>query len=803
MAQPNLTTWTEVDPAGNFTVTSDTVTYSDMKNGITASVHSTLGLADFISTVKHNTSIDTDVFRIIYVASDSTGSYQDQTELIGYRVFGFQLQMLYDAGGSIEGDYTISPNTDYWTTLETSGTTATMKTYTDASLSTLVNTQTQTITSRSYANQAVLMSNSGGSTTTTSSGIVNLIDVSDTSNSITLTSQSFPIQANKTTGLGSLTIAGTYVGSPSSIEYQWNGGTWTTLDASPTGGTYSEVVTGLSAGQGLNVRFSDLTDVTASDSLATIGEIFLIQGDSLQQGRADNPQIYSSTDGYTALMWRETSVAWAELTDPTDSGTTDGSSWPNLATLIMNNTSRPVAFITAGDGGATLSTTPFDWKKGGASYEESVTVLAASSVSDYRAILMMVGTNDVTTLPDSATFQTDISQMHDDFVADTGISVPMVLGHAPYLVDTYKTGVGYVRLAEQNRWDNDSDLLWSIPFYDIDLSIGSDGVHFKTDAQVQLYAERWWHSINSHFFSGTDGRAPQFISAVPQDTDKCVVSFTVANSPLKDASVNGWEATDDSGTLTVLSAVIQNNTEVLLTFNRALSTNPKISYGNGIDAAGELFGDSSTTPRLNPVNSGVPVEVFINENIEEPAPQPTVNITSPTSDPTYPTASATIDLAGTTSISGGTVDSVGVTNDRGGGPYTATGTVSWSQAGITLFSGVNVLTATATSDLGETASDILTVTYTPPTTGFINLTANWPAGATVTIDGTEYTSNTLIEKAAGSYPCIPNTVEGYTTPDSQVATVTVGNTTNISFIWVSDTIRKASNFRTLTVTTGH
>jgi hypothetical protein len=91
---------------------------------------------------------------------------------------------------------------------------------------------------------------------------------------------------------------------------------------------------------------------------------------------------------------------------------------------------------------------------------------------------------------------------------------------------------------------------------------------------------------------------------------------------------------------------------------------------------------------------------------------PTIQITSPTSNPTYSTTQATINIGGTAS------DYVGVTqvtwaNNRGGSG-TASGTTSWSVSGITLYSGQNIITVTARDAAGNTGSDTLTVTYTPP-----------------------------------------------------------------------------------------
>ncbi len=67
-------------------------------------------------------------------------------------------------------------------------------------------------------------------------------------------------------------------------------------------------------------------------------------------------------------------------------------------------------------------------------------------------------------------------------------------------------------------------------------------------------------------------------------------------------------------------------------------------------------------------------------------------------------------------------------NDRGGSG-TATGTTSWSVSGIVLLSGQNVLTVTARDAAGNTSTDTLTVTYTPPDTTLPTVTITTPTSA--------------------------------------------------------------------------
>ncbi len=86
---------------------------------------------------------------------------------------------------------------------------------------------------------------------------------------------------------------------------------------------------------------------------------------------------------------------------------------------------------------------------------------------------------------------------------------------------------------------------------------------------------------------------------------------------------------------------------------------------------------------------------------------PTATITAPTSNPTYTTSSSFLTLGGTAA------DNVGVTqvtwvNNRGGSGG-ATGTTSWTVAGIVLQSGANVLTVSVRDAAGNTATAGMTV----------------------------------------------------------------------------------------------
>ena len=91
---------------------------------------------------------------------------------------------------------------------------------------------------------------------------------------------------------------------------------------------------------------------------------------------------------------------------------------------------------------------------------------------------------------------------------------------------------------------------------------------------------------------------------------------------------------------------------------------------------------------------------------------PTVTIMGPTSAATYATTSSVLTIGGTSSDDRG-VTAVSWSNDRGGTGFTS-GTTSWSVASVGLQSGTNIITVIAQDSADNRGTDVLTVTYTPP-----------------------------------------------------------------------------------------
>lgn len=192
---------------------------------------------------------------------------------------------------------------------------------------------------------------------------------------------------------------------------------------------------------------------------------------------------------------------------------------------------------------------------------------------------------------------------------------------------------------------------------------------------------------------------------------------------------------------------------------------------------------------------------------------PIVTITSPTSSDTYTATSNTVSLSGSASDSSSGISSVAWSNDRGGNG-TVTGTASWTVSSISLSSGDNVITVTATDNAGNPGTDTITVivpastptpspTPTPATTpvptptptekgAIVGTVADEVAGvgitgAKITSDKGGYSattgfdgSYTIVDVSAGNYT-LTASADGYKS-SSQTVTVYVGEATVAAFL---------------------
>lgn len=195
-----------------------------------------------------------------------------------------------------------------------------------------------------------------------------------------------------------------------------------------------------------------------------------------------------------------------------------------------------------------------------------------------------------------------------------------------------------------------------------------------------------------------------------------IIANTTTAPVLVDGSVTGTVCTNNLSTSTI-SSPCTTSTVANPLFSNAAGHDFRLATGSpAIDAGTASIATGISIP-VCPTGSpncyaGTAPDLGAFEVTNPTPPLPSITITGPTSSPTLNVTSAALPtLSGTANANGGSGLVVTWDCDRCGSG-TATGTTSWSQSGITLLAGINIITVRATTSAG-TATDTLTVTYTP------------------------------------------------------------------------------------------
>lgn len=406
----------------------------------------------------------------------------------------------------------------------------------------------------------------------------------------------------------SITASGTCTANET-IEARFNGGSWATVDSTTSGGTWSGTLANQTAGRGnFEVRLQSNTGVTDSVANFGIGDVFVTAGDSNAEGRATNAQSYSGAAKNSKFAQND---VWAEGNDPIDTGSSNGSHWPLLASLIIADQSVPTAFITTGTGSSDLAGATDQWAEPNSAYEEMEAQVAASGVNGVKAVLMHV-------VPNSSINASTISLATYNTAVDTFISnVQADLAGAPKvgfaICGEVATGSPPDRRAAldnlrgaimQAVGDNSNCFLGPVL---IDQNYADD-VHFVSDAEEQAVADRWWFAIDHALYSGTDGRGPR-VSSITHNGAKTIFTVTFDRNLDSDSTYGGFRV-EDGGSPATISGVARAGNAAVITLSSGASGTTTVSLGSENDAAGATIPKSTAVTKPTSGTIKLPAEPF-------------------------------------------------------------------------------------------------------------------------------------------------------------------------------------------------
>jgi len=393
---------------------------------------------------------------------------------------------------------------------------------------------------------------------------------------------------------GSIQITGSVSGSTEDIEASFNGGAYVTIATAVAPGSFSGTLTGQAQGMGtLTVRKKVTIAESATVANVGIGDVFVVGGDSISEGRGTNAQNFGGS--INAACFRQDNL-WKIGNDAVDTGTSIGSHWPILARRIMDDQSVPVAFISVGTGSTDVAGSNNQWAKPNSSYGQLTTQVTNSTVASVRGVLMHLGPNAVvnaTTLS-KATYNAAIDTLAANLAADVVSAPKLHLG----IFGEVSTGSPPDRVAALNNLrgaiieatNDNANVLPGPCLIELDYA---DGVHPQSDAALQAVANRWWVALKASLYGGSGGRGPRLSSAVWNlARTELTVTFDRALKTGLSHATQPWAISDNGSAMTITGVAYGGGANDLVITTSVAATGPAgtstLTFAGGDTAVGRV-----------------------------------------------------------------------------------------------------------------------------------------------------------------------------------------------------------------------
>lgn len=438
------------------------------------------------------------------------------------------------------------------------------------------------------------------------------------------------IQRDTSTGLADIAIRGTTNLPVTALEASSDGFNWTPV--SVNGLSYDGELPARPTGRmTITVRSVNEPSVNASVTEVGVGDVFAAIGDSNTMGYGLQRQNYTGSPGQVTLLTNQ--LVWKSMTgDPVDwldedTGLTGcvwvfficvrhalydqgqgGSVWPIVATsLSSKHPNLPIGLVVMARSGSYLNCNPAVqnwacWQKPTGTWvndrwrslyaDMSYRLRALSGSQKLTGVIWFEGVNDVFKTNYSgglAEYQTNLARLVNDLVVDFGpldVIVSQPGDCAPVLnsgCTNLDIGFDNVRSSVAAAWLSSPHVKRGPVLYDINKSdeVSSDGLHYRSNGDLQTAAVRLDRSIESAFYGAPELYGPRLLTASRSganvellfDKDVLTTGQSVGGLTLKANGVAvsgiGFTANSSRTAITTLSPEISGVLTVSLGAGRA------------------------------------------------------------------------------------------------------------------------------------------------------------------------------------------------------------------------------------------
>ncbi len=422
---------------------------------------------------------------------------------------------------------------------------------------------------------------------------------------------------------GKIIIKGSYTGTPNYIQARFNSGNWFTVNNSLSGGIFSGEFDGLVGQGGLEIIGDDVTSTKKTISNVSIGDLYLLLGQSNMAGGGWSYSNYSRSLGFDIFAYHH--GAWQPADDPTAG--IRASPWPTMFSNLVREEGIPINFLNLAISGTKI----IEWTENYTGTNCSASnyrcwdylrgnIMNATNGTNYiKGVLWFQGESDALESTISANGSTELyKERFLEFKSSLKRLVnissdKIILGQTgPYYYSSGSyTGLGGIRLAQQQLWEDNEDILQGPITFDINLSNSSDESHFATFDDLNTLGNRWLTSINV-LYGSSQTQYPNLtylyysgnvivleldqsnlkIESVFNITSDYAYGFRINNSGTTYLNSEGIESTSINGNYVILKSKVD------------LNSSSRLWFGANADAMGK--------PTIRSVTSNLPLTPFNN-----------------------------------------------------------------------------------------------------------------------------------------------------------------------------------------------
>ena len=305
-----------------------------------------------------------------------------------------------------------------------------------------------------------------------------------------------------------LSISGTFTGTGTEIQARAvaiasNGVDtgWITIDAAPTGGTYSATLDVTAGWYELDVRLLDGVSGVATHTVAKVGvgDIFVVAGQSNAGNFGESAQ---SADDDRVSYFAVGDGSWSHAVDPPSNPSgnpgSKGAPWPELGDLLAAADDVPIGFAPVADGGSSVQS----WLPASSdNYPNLQTAVESFGTNGFRAVLWHQGEKDNVIDTTTSNYVSRLETVIASSRTDAGWNVPWLVALVSY---------------NSNTDQNIIDAQLQVSSHGVSVFVGAatddmvginpetgldwryDGVHFA-NAGLEEHALRWFNALDDVF----------------------------------------------------------------------------------------------------------------------------------------------------------------------------------------------------------------------------------------------------------------------------------------------------------------